>query len=353
MSKKILVHLSTNGGSSNFGDVVFADMILRYLTEKGFKTAFYDLSPYVENYLYVIKKLPKEKFSMAEADALLYFAGGYFGEPKGIRIDRHYRHYKRFMVFGREALKQNKKIAVIGIGGGPYLWKPSRDVVKKVCDRAACISTRDKETTAFIKSLCPAAEVVTASDVAQTLDLSTMINRGSAELPEGFRYVFVHTSFMVDSARKFAEGLKPFLNRNPDVMALAGGDSKADNTEALAAVREVLGDDRVIPCPYTTPDNLIAVLNRCDLVITHKLHVGIFSAALGKSVISFPRHEKIPRYYSQINQSERCISYGDASVQDIEKQVERFFGKGISLDSDIISLAEKNWQVLDRYLAEV
>lgn len=74
--KKVMIHCSTNDGSSNFGDVLFAKMILDYLGKKGFEAAFYDLSPYFEEYLYKKLGFPRHQFNLKDADAALYFGGG-------------------------------------------------------------------------------------------------------------------------------------------------------------------------------------------------------------------------------------------------------------------------------------
>lgn len=76
--KKVMIHCSTNDGSSNFGDVLFARMIMDYLGKKGYEAAFYDLSPYFEEYLYKKQGFPRHQFDLKDADAALYFGGGVF-----------------------------------------------------------------------------------------------------------------------------------------------------------------------------------------------------------------------------------------------------------------------------------
>lgn len=74
--KKVMIHCSTNDGSSNFGNVLFARMIMDYLGKKGYEAAFYDLSPYFEEYLYKKQGFPRHQFDLKDADAALYFGGG-------------------------------------------------------------------------------------------------------------------------------------------------------------------------------------------------------------------------------------------------------------------------------------
>ena len=129
MKKRIAVHLSTNWGTSNFGDVLFAEMIVNHLVEKGYEVSLFDASSYVKEYLYKRQNLPKTEFSLLKADACLYFAGGYFGEKK-TKLVLHLIHFHRFMRFGIYAALERKPIGVIGIGAGDYLWPLNRIIVK-------------------------------------------------------------------------------------------------------------------------------------------------------------------------------------------------------------------------------
>ena len=104
---------------------------------------------------------------------------------------------------------------------------------------------------------------------------------------------------------------------------------------------------------YSEPDDLCALLNRCNLILTYKLHVGIISATLGRSVIAVSKHEKIQRYYKQIGEQDRCVDFVGCTSELLEGKVARYYGKGISLNQQILNQAYENWQLLDGFLASL
>lgn len=350
--KKVIVHCSTNCGTSNFGDVLFAYMILKRLTEEGVHVSFYELSPYVSNYLYHIHKLPEYHFRLKEVDGIIYFAGGYFGEQRKVRIGKRIVHYLRFMPAGMRAVRLNKKIAVIGIGAGDYLSFFSKHAVQSICRKSSYITTRDRESTDFLKSIGVSNPIETCSDIAQTIDFHGLFDTEQFCFEGNKKYIFLHTNYQTDVSLLFAKGLKDFFNRHPDVMAIVGADSTADIHDAAGVAASILGGDRVKAYPYSTPDNLCRILGRCDLVMTYKLHVGILSATMGRSVIAFPKHEKVQRYYRQIGESGRCVNYCDADTSNISRLVEYYFGKPLELTPEIKALAQRNWEIIDSFLAD-
>ena len=353
MKKKIMVHCSTNGGSSNFGDVLFAKMILGYLLDKGYEVAFYDLSTYFRDYLYKQQGFPEYKFNLKEADAALYFGGGYFGERKCESIFQHIYHYRRFMQYGKKILDYNIKTAVIGIGAGNYLWGPSATVVKKICEKALYVSTRDCESTEFLNRIGVSRYIETCSDIAQTINKKELNITERMSLNPKRKYIYLHIGYQMDIAQLFAKGIKPFLDKNPNVDVILGADSVLKIDKTTAYIQDYLGHNRTIFYNYTTPDNLCWILSQCNLVITYKLHVGILTAALSKSVIAFPKHEKVKRYYHQIGEPDRILDFESTSPQDITRMAEKFLDKNLILNNHIRELAQKNWVVLNKFLKQI
>lgn len=350
--KKIIVHCSTNAGSSNFGDVLFAYMVLNHLQELGYQTRFYELSEYNYNYLYRIHGFEEYTFSMEEADAAIYFAGGYFGEKKHERIDLSIRHYVRFMPFGKKVLRLNIPLSIIGIGAGEYLWFPSKQAVREICDYATVITTRDEESTHYLKSIGVKKKLLTCSDIAQTLPNFSFLPNERIILQDEFEYIFLHTNYMRDVATLFCEGIKGFLVSHPNIKVIVGSDGITNIDEPFNIAVRSLGQERVIKYTYTNPENLCELLRQCKLVLTYKLHVGILSATFGSSVIAIAKHEKITRYYNQIGEIGRCVMFGDCTPAILAKLVEKYYYKTIKLPDEIINLANSNWEVLDSFLAQ-
>ena len=249
------------------------------------------------------------------------------------------------MRFGRKVLKTNKPIAVIGIGAGPELWYPSKKVVRNVCNHSAVISTRDNESTDFLKRIGVSTAINTCSDVALTFqtDAESSLYRGS-------EYVFLHTNYQRDVAEKFAEGVKSLLEQNQNIKAIVGADNVVDISEALDVVRQILGEERVVEYKYTYPDELCKLIANCKLVLTYKLHVGILASAMGTSVVAVAKHDKIQRYYRQIGAPNRCISFYNSDSQVVSDLANEYYGKTMEVNSDIRKKAEENWVLLDSFL---
>lgn len=350
--KKILVHCSTNMHTSNFGDVLYSFMILKHLQDSGFQAAFYQLSPYIQNYLFNIHALKKENVSLKEADAVIYFAGGYFGEPNNQLLRRKILLFFRFMPFGVKARLCGKPMAIIGLGAGDYLWLPSKLAVKCFCDYADCISVRDAQSGSFLSALSPNSEIHVCSDVAQCVEADELIMDEDLSFDKGYRYIFLHCNNYPDISELFSLGLKDFVSSDSSLRVIVGADCKADLSAARRKAAEIIGTERVITYTYTTPDNLCYTLGKCSLVLTYKLHVGIMSAVMGSSPVAFAKHYKISRYYKQIGESGRCVDYDKASPELIADMAKEYFGKSICLDKSIVNAARENFVLLDDFLRE-
>lgn len=352
MKKRIMVHLSSNWGTSNFGDVLFAEMIVEHLVKMGFDVSLFDASAYVKEYLYKKQGLPNSEFSLSQADACLYFAGGYFGERK-TKIVLHLIHFHRFMRFGLYAKLKRKPIGVIGIGAGDYLWPLNRIVVKDVCRRAAVITTRDIESTRFLHGLLPGKDIVTCSDIAQTIEAEKYRGKKVDGIDETHRYIFLHVNNNQNVNHLFVDGIKRFILKHHDFKVIIGNDILPNDDSNYEYAVKTLGPDRVIYYKYSWPDELCSVIAKCDVVVTFKLHVGIIASTLGCSVLSFSKHEKIPRYYSQIQCPERCIPFDSADPEVVDIQLESFWNDPVSIPPSVMDLANDNWSQLDHYLETI
>ena len=351
--KRILVHCSTNLGTSNFGDVLFSFMILKHLQDRGYHAAFYQLSPYIQNYLFNIHGLKKEKISIGQADAVVYFAGGYFGYSKSLTLYRKIRHFYRYILFGIRASLRRKPMAIIGIGAGDYLWPPARLAVKSFCGNAGCITVRDNPSEKFLSALCPDCKIHVCSDAAQCVDPEELIIDEKLSFDKELRYIFLHCHDSSEVAERFALGLKELVNADDSLRVIVGDDGIGDASAFVRKAAEILGNERVIAYDYTTPDNLCFTLAQCSLVLTSKLHVGIMSAAMGSSPIAFAKRYKVSRYYEQIGESGRCVDYSAASPELIAEMAKKYLGKGIHLNDRIISASKKNFELLDSFLEEI
>ena len=140
---------------------------------------------------------------------------------------------------------------------------------------------------------------------------------------------------------------------HPEYKVIIGNDIlQNDDSNYEYAIKQI-GKERVIYYKYSWPDELCSVIAQSNVVLTYKLHVGILAATFGCSVLSFSMHEKIPRYYSQIQCPERCIDFDKANPEIVDMQLERFAGIPTSIPQSVLELANDNWSRLDQYLATI
>ena len=97
---------------------------------------------------------------------------------------------------------------------------------------------------------------------------------------------------------------------------------------------------------YDNPWMLTRQIQRADLILTTKLHVGIVGTVFGCSVVSFPWHQKTVRYYKQIGETERCVVLPDADENVVLTQLEKFKGKQITIPEELIKKAMMNIEML-------
>ena len=352
MNNRVIVHLSSNWGTSNFGDVLFAEMIVDHLSEQGYEVALFDASPYVKKYLYEVRKLPKYEFGIAKADVCVYFAGGYFGEKKDTKLALHLLHFYRFMLFGLYAKVLRKRICVIGIGAGDYLWGINRIAVKDICRRAEIVTTRDIESTMFLKKLAPKSNIVTCSDIAQTVNIRKYQNMEDHNLDPLTKLIYLHVNDDQEVNKLFVDSVAKFILDHPEYKVIIGNDILQSSNSNYQYAIEKLGRDRIVDYEYTWPDDLCRVLHTCRIVLTYKLHIGIVGSAMGCSVLSFSKHTKIPRYYTQIGCPERCIAFIDANEDKVVEQLNKYADLPVEVPEKIMQLANDNWRYLDSFLAK-
>ena len=119
----IILHGATN--SSNFGDFLFAKMFYDRLEKiNNGKNKFYEFPKLGigDFYRIYIPYDKKQKIKdLKNADLLVYFSGGYFGESNSSLKETFIRYVRYFMI-GKYFCKKKKKIAIINkIGKTPFL----------------------------------------------------------------------------------------------------------------------------------------------------------------------------------------------------------------------------------------
>lgn len=358
--KKIMLHGCTGGKTSNFGDFIFADLIASYIIEqyKNDSVGFFNLSNFFRNNMDNISL--NCDMCVAQIDALVYIPGGYFGERDKPTLRSKLWHFRRYFLIGLYAAIFDKPIAIVGVGSTPIKSRILQSSIRYVCNKAKIITVRDEESKVSLQNIGVTNQITVLSDMILSFDKSKM-----KPIEEAFdvlintqhsnkKLILVHYNNNVSVMEKFAVSIKSFLENHNDYSVVVASDSVINNeSELFEKFKSLAGNfnDNIILYKYNDPWKLCSLIEKCNCVLTTKLHVGIVAIRLGKSVLSFPKHvEKTQRLYSQINESDRCIDIKAARVEDITNLLNKFHNKPIVLGDKVYNDSLNNWDYLEKFL---
>lgn len=363
--KKIYVHGSYFG--NNYGDVLLVDLFSKHIKELGYTPIF----PFASDF-YKASTSTEVGVLNNNDDVIagVFCGGGYFGEPSKNKLlwslRNNYRHKRAYDLF-----KKNKiKYGIFGAGFGPITFNPFKSTASDIVRNASKVIFRDNESCLFAKEYAGDIDLSSAADVVISLD-SKMIPVESSLLAEAFltkqsktkKFIAIHITDKYKNKNNFKfikEALsklsKELMN---DFHFIFISDGKSSTQRKLR--QEVDIDDMIGSFPkgcftkynYTSHWDLTAVLQKMDVVITSKLHVGIVSTALGVNVISIPYHSKTIRFYDQMNSSDRCLM-DFSSSDDVYDHLYKFIGHdAIDIPIDILESSKSVFTSINKFINNI
>ncbi len=354
----IILHGATNG--RNFGDFLFASMFYNELAKAGHDVYFYSF-PKIGISNFYKKHIPYNKKcslkTILNADVLVYFSGGYFGERTKTKKEAIVRYLTYFPI-GELFRKKNKKIIIVGVGGAPISHKWLRDKIVKIINSASLTIFRDDKTTKYYKENGVKTKIETTVDTAISLSVTRKPARNNVEkLLTGKKNIFIHVpgNQKTDEAmlKIVAPAVKKFIDTNSEYNVIIGGDN-ANSNEVNQEIKNIMPNNRAIIAKYDDPWRLYDLLGNVDLIITPKLHVGIIGSALNRSVISFPYHpEKTKRFYEQIDETGRSISISEIDEEIVLKQIKKYYNKPIIINEKLVNLSRYNIEKMIEILNKI
>lgn len=304
-----------------------------------------------------------KRYHLHDIDALVFISGGYLCGD-----DRNYRdyilRYLRYFHIGVKAFLAKIPFCFLGLEIG----KPRNfalKIVERLLLKNSLITTvRNRQSLTWHNRLTHSAlqgGVKLTSDSVFALEKSLF---DKYELPEELkdlpgRHLFLHIEPYSGKNKPIIEKVVPivtdFINNHPEYDVWIGADQHStEEAEAFAEIKEALNLDIIHVCKYDDPLLLCKILDSVDVIVTHKLHVGIVGARLGKSVISFSGHtEKIERLYKQLNESNRSISLKDLTFEEGQKILEKHHNKPIIVSADILNAGQQNFKELENFITAV
>ncbi len=351
--KKYIVAIHGAINTSNFGDVLFARMF--YKACKSIPNAEVDflqipkfgVGKYVRDETGYDRKCGK--FEYLKANALVLMSGGYLGlDNTSLYYVLHL--YFRFIFPALLFQMKRKPVYIIGVGGGPIDSKWLRRKVVKLVNRAQKIIVRDEETRDYFLEYGVTNSIELSTDTALSYDkrsIPQIEDEGFINLFHNKRIMFLHSErpLNLEITKKIIPSINTFLEKHKEYGVVFGYDydySINESIEETACFKKLCCETKYA-FKYTNTDQMIALLNASDCIITTKLHVGIMGALCGKSVISFPTHrEKTQRFYKQIGCPERCVHFTKVNDDIVLQQLEQYHNKPISIQEALINKAKNN-----------
>ena len=352
----VLIHGATNWGSSNFGDVIYADQVARFILD-GSNVASVQIAEPSDFIAKVAPYATSGGLTVSNSDALVYIPGGYFGEGHAAGLLDNFIHFLRFFPVGLKAAMKKMPIAIIGVGAGPIRSGLLKTPIRIICSHSETVVVRDAESRLALEEL-GVPNVIESFDPMLSVDLEACRkqNEQFRELRRrkpGKKILFAHFNHSELATHVFGDAAASFLETHPDYMIVTGFDQQFKNPEErMARFLDHVPDAVVID--YSNPYELIDVLMECDLVLTCKLHVGVVSAMYQKSVICAAEHpEKSQRFYDAIGEHERCVSLYESGVGKVKELLDRYEGTPVVIPGELYKKASLSWKMLGSFLGSM
>lgn len=355
--KRILLSGATAG--TNFGDCLFAIMFQNEVAKVVGKENVYWYKNRFSISDYFKKQLNnyQEYKSIKQIDSLVYISGGYFcGDDRNWKD--YLLRYLRYFSVGLKCILCRIPYIIVAVEVGPSKSKIIEFIEKIILRKAKTLIVRNHSSKIYAESF-GCKNVIETADSVFAMDNAIFED---AELPQPLstkgKKLFLHINPSIEQNRNIIEKIIPVVNRfikqHPEYKIILGMDQYYSNQQQVIDYvkqnieNQVLVQGGVI---YDNPLTLCKVLDNVDVIVTHKLHVGIVGAKLGKSVISFSGHtEKIQRLYDQLGIGNRTYPLKNLTTSKGLEMLEEFHNVNIKVPDNITNLAKTNFTYLLDFL---
>ncbi|MBR4587122.1 MAG: polysaccharide pyruvyl transferase family protein [Lachnospiraceae bacterium] len=353
--KKIYIHGSYS--TANFGDALLYALLIDSILDQQADndTEYRIISENVSDFcqkFHPVKRVSMLK-AVLSADAVICGGGGFLGEPgpDNKYWNRHCSFYHILPLYLATILK--KPLAIIGTGMGPISKRSIRKKLTKIVEHARIVAVRNSESVEFLNDLHVKNTVKMHPDWV----MSSGTEKYRKESSEQTNRIFLHLGTMdKENAGMIATGIKTLLESSPNYTVVIGSDSlKPQALQTCRYVYDMLRDHDVQYFEYKDPDGLIEAVEKSHYVITTKLHVGILSIRLGKSVLPLTIHPKVQRFYNQIGYDKKYINkLASLKADDFYELLSDFLSADYHVNiKEIIHQADQNQNELNMFLNQI
>lgn len=293
-----------------------------------------------------------------EADAFIYIPGGYMGYIEKFYSGTLKKTIQRVLYYywpGVIATLFHKKIIILAAGIGPYEYKCLSPILRFIANRAGLITVRDQESYDFMKSIGVRKKMTVTADSAQSFMRHNLI-RSSEEGREirdrfqGKRKVFVLFTGYTPWTEKVLEALEKSLFKKDDIAYIIGADASCPHELVDDFSKKFVNQD-TFTFYYSDYYQLLSIFNEVDTIITCKLHTGIVGSTMGKAVVCIAvQYDKSICYYKKIGEPDRIIDFFSSTTDEMAQKILEYYESDVKLKDEILDKAEKNYDILKRYL---
>lgn len=315
MKKNISLHGSYY--PNNFGDVLILAIQAKWIKEI---TGREVVLPYATNvYREAINSVSIKGVSGIKASSqLVYGAGGYLGEPPEKKWKWGFNFFRKHVLPAEAAIKNNIEYSIIGPGVGPISNIFTRREIVRICNKAKRLAVRDVESKEYlVKYGVPEEKINVTVDVALSLSHDDLPNKSVTKIErllssiKGLIYglhvgVDMDSTVFGEQAKTLLEETILFINENIEITpVLIIDNNNSTQIKATEYLQKHINRECII-YKYEDIWDTVALLEKLDIVLTNKLHVGIVSYAMGTTCIAVPYHSKTQRFYKQIKRENLC-----------------------------------------------
>lgn len=340
---KILLCGATAG--SNFGDFMLAKIFQETVSDIVGSENVYWHNSFGSYSEFFEKNLNNHnKYRLSKIDKMIYISGGYFF-GSDCNIKQYIARFLRYFLIGIRCIIRKKPYIIIGMEVGQSKSKIITRIQKLIIKHSDYISVRNKESYDYVKKHIR-KDVELTSDTAIGIPMD-FYKFEQFTFPKCNKRLFLHINSIPKNNSEIIAKIVPSVNKllqkNDYTVAISADQYSSYQSEALKEVAGKINTSKIELYTYDNPMKLCAILNASDLVITTKLHVGIFSSRFEKSVVSFSGYtDKIVRFYNQIGESDRSISLKQYDVETGYLMLDKYKDRDICINSEIIEMANNN-----------
>lgn len=356
--------------SRNFGDILMVDIVARFLATQQINVSVPMGNESVLKDLNILEQTNRGYWGFNKCDSLVFTGGGYFGPMSNRNFSKDIRMMIKF-ASPAEFFLSSSQHHIIGVGvNNLNKFNLTQYYMKRFFNAAGTITVRDEESLSELRKIgVVRTDIEVLADIALNIQVSSIPSESLKYAEDKLAYlnknyekiIALHLSDLPEATcyNSIYDGILKYANEYENIGFVLIEDhpnSVSDSPQLLAAqYLKSLLMQRAEIIPYSYHWNLVAILSKVDGIVTNKLHVAIVSSALNKVAVSFTKHEKNHRFFSQINAKERCINLPDQTKDSVYMLMKNEFSclnRGDLVPSSIRNLARRNLDLLAQNLVK-